>query len=107
MPEIHDITNEAGYRVRVSVPKGRSMKMGIPLSVDFEALAEQFNLEAETAQAIQRDLWGAGVVTPRDFRTGKVYDELYGAIRRHMGVERKAAARLGTSIVRYVRDNIT
>ncbi len=106
MPETHDVTSETGYKVRVSVPKGKSTRYGIPLSVDFEALAEQFNLEAETAQSIQRDLWAGGIVTPRDFRTGKVYDELYGAIRRHLGLERKDAARLGTQIINHVRNNL-
>lgn len=107
MPEIHDITNEAGYRVRVSVPKGRSIKMGIPLSVDFEALAEQFDLEAETAQAIQRIIWDTRIITPRDFRRGEAYDALYSAVRNTFPhLERKQAAKLGTSIVNRVRSNL-
>jgi hypothetical protein len=104
--EVKDTTNEAGYRVRVQVPTGKPVSRGIPISVDFEALAEAFQLKTEDAQTLQRMVWASGIITPRDFRRGEAYEALYSAVRSvYPGLERKHAAKLGTDIVQRVRDN--
>lgn len=106
--EVKDTTNEAGYKVRVQVPAGKSIARGIPISVDFEELAQAFNLPFEVASVLQARLWQAKIITPRDFQMGAVYDALYSAVRAaYPDMEKRQAALLSTNIVNRVRSSTT
>lgn len=105
--EVKDTTNAAGYRVRVQVPAGKAVTRGIPISVDFEALAQAFDLPFEVASLLQERLWQAKIITPRDFQMGAVYDALYSAVRAaYPDMEKRQAALLSTSMISRVRSNV-
>lgn len=95
-------TNEQGFTYIVWLPDERTQpKHGIPISVDFEHVAETFRLETDVALKLQNVFHAQRIYTPQEFNRPGVYDIARNVLRPTFGPK---ATRLANDIVNYVRN---
>lgn len=105
---VKDYTDEEGYRWRVHVYDSKTpAQEGIPVSLDFPALASFAQIPDKIGIKMQSALWDMGVTTAEDFRKLGIYQKVLTAYRQAVGCDQRTAKYAADSIVRFVRETMT
>lgn len=96
---------DGDYWRRVWLPDAATdPRYGIPLSLDFEDLAERFDIP--NPQLVQRSVWKAGFVTPADCLKAGVHAAFVHALLAHGYGDKRACKEAADRIVREIRKDL-
>lgn len=102
---IQDYQPPDDYWKRVWTPnEGTKPAFGLPLSVDFEELAERYHLP--NGLLMQRLVWNRGFVTPQDWLRAGIHDALVQALLSYGYGDKQACKRVADEIIREVRKDV-